>query len=100
MFVVEWLFGLFRGPDLRPHGMSFRSEASYQASSWMAFRGCSQTHKRWAPMLGFSRRWLTNSNTKKGKGFKQLKESGTKSDAGSCVQPHLPHQRVHVQVYL
>jgi hypothetical protein len=39
MFVVEWLFGLFRGPDLRPLAMSLRSEAPLQASSWVEFYG-------------------------------------------------------------
>jgi hypothetical protein len=41
MFVVGWLFGLFRGPDLRPDGMSFRLETLFLASSWVAFCGCS-----------------------------------------------------------
>jgi hypothetical protein len=41
MFVVGWLFGLFRGPDLRPLGMSLRLEILLHASSWVAFHGCS-----------------------------------------------------------
>jgi hypothetical protein len=44
MFMVGWLgwlFGLFRGPDFWPHGVSLRSKALFQASSWVAFHGCS-----------------------------------------------------------
>jgi hypothetical protein len=41
MFVAEWLFELFHGPGLRPLGMDLRAEAPFQASSWVASRGCS-----------------------------------------------------------
>jgi hypothetical protein len=41
MFVLELLFGLFRGPSLRPFGLDLRAEALFQASSWVASHGCS-----------------------------------------------------------
>jgi hypothetical protein len=41
MFVAELLFGLFRGPGLRPFGMDLRAEALFHASSWVASCRCS-----------------------------------------------------------
>jgi hypothetical protein len=41
MFVVELLFGLFRGPGLWSFRMDLRVEALFQASSYVASRGCS-----------------------------------------------------------
>jgi hypothetical protein len=55
MFVVGWLF---QGPDLWLLGMSLQSKSHFHASSWVF----SRTHKWWAPMLGFDRRRLMNSN--------------------------------------
>jgi hypothetical protein len=41
MFVAELLFGLFRGPGLRPFRMDLRAEALFLTSSWVASHGCS-----------------------------------------------------------
>jgi hypothetical protein len=54
MLVVGWLF---RGPNLRPVGMSLRPDSLFQASSWVAFHGCSLNltnggHQYWGSIAG------------------------------------------------
>jgi hypothetical protein len=53
--VVEWLFGLFRGLELRLIVRDRRPKVPSQASFWVAFRGCSLEHTNgghqcWGPI--------------------------------------------------
>jgi hypothetical protein len=58
--VVGWLFGLFRGLELRSLEMRLRLGAPFRASFWVAFGGCSLEHTNgghqcWGLMVGCHR---------------------------------------------
>jgi hypothetical protein len=42
--VVGWMFGLFRGSELRLIARDRRPDVPSQVSSWVAFHGCSLEH--------------------------------------------------------
>jgi hypothetical protein len=101
MFVVGWLLGLFRGPELQSLEMSLRPEAPFRVSSWVAFHGCSLEH-----INGGHQCWGSNvegyrTPTGKVNDAQREMEEGTENDTNSCrsnLSP--PPLEVPVWIYL
>jgi hypothetical protein len=61
--VVEWLFRLFHGLELRSIARDRRSDVPSQASSCVAFHGCSLEQTNYGCQCwGFASRRSSNSN--------------------------------------
>jgi hypothetical protein len=61
--VVEWLFGLFRGSELRSIARDCPPKVFSRASFWVAFHGCSLKHTNGGHQCwGYGGRRLSNSN--------------------------------------
>jgi hypothetical protein len=82
-FVVGWLLGLLRGPELRSLAMDLRLRAPFLTSFGMAFHGCSLEHTNGGRQCWGSIAEGYRITTREQKKTKRETESGTENDANS-----------------
>jgi hypothetical protein len=95
-----WLFELWLGFALRPLEMSFRPEALFQVSSWVAFHGCSlkltnDGHQCWA-LMAMRLSSTKESDTKVMSTLAGHVASGTEFLANQFVLPSKEPMRVYL----